>query len=270
MDVLIDRLQVRQDLSQQNSLRFLSLLFEEYGYDCERWRRELDRDVVRLETKTRMTSLALAHTLDNQTLDYESLTKRLHRCHTDLIFLDTVQNFEACLGNFCKKAAVQLETMRQQLGLEASSVSDQNIFFQNVEYHLNQNELRRFQTLCLQKRIQTQINVLYSLISQRDSRINLTVAHDSKTIAAAAMRDSKAMRTVAVLTLVFLPATLIASVFSTGIFNLRGANDKQDHGVVARLWWVFVLVCVLLTGTVLAAWALYTRHKTKNEDYEKG
>lgn len=163
MDILIDRLRLRQDLSEQNSLHFLSLLFEEYGQDCERWRRELDRDVVRLETKTGMTSRALAHTLDDQTLDYESLTKRLHRCHTDLIFLDTVQNFEACLGDFCKKAAVQLETMRQQLDLEASSVSDQNIFFQNVDYHLNQNELRRFQTTCLQKRIQTQINVVRAI-----------------------------------------------------------------------------------------------------------
>lgn len=72
---------------------------------------------------------------------------------------------------------------------------------------------------------------LYSMISQRDSRINLTVAHDSKTIAAAAMRDSKAMRTVAVLTLVFLPATLIAVcsrlTVSRSLFHSRGFADED-------------------------------------------
>ena len=51
---------------------------------------------------------------------------------------------------------------------------------------------------------------MYSLISQHDSRINLLVAEESRKIAGATMHDSKAMKLIALLTLVFLPATLMA------------------------------------------------------------
>lgn len=48
------------------------------------------------------------------------------------------------------------------------------------------------------------------MISQQDSRINISIAEDSKKIAAAAKRDSSAMKTVSMLTLVFLPGTFVA------------------------------------------------------------
>lgn len=51
---------------------------------------------------------------------------------------------------------------------------------------------------------------LYSMISQRDSKVNISVAEDSKKIAAAAKRDSLAMKTVSMLTLIFLPGTFVA------------------------------------------------------------
>lgn len=48
------------------------------------------------------------------------------------------------------------------------------------------------------------------MISQQDNSINLSVAEDSKKIAAAAKRDSSAMKTVSMLTLIFLPGTFVA------------------------------------------------------------
>lgn len=48
------------------------------------------------------------------------------------------------------------------------------------------------------------------MIAQRDSKVNISVAEDSKKIAAAAKRDSSAMKTVSILTLVFLPGTFVA------------------------------------------------------------
>ena len=56
----------------------------------------------------------------------------------------------------------------------------------------------------------TNVPKLFHLSSQRDSKINVSVAEDSKLIAASAAEDSKAMRTIAILTLIFLPATLVS------------------------------------------------------------
>lgn len=58
------------------------------------------------------------------------------------------------------------------------------------------------------------------MIAQRDNKINISVAEDSKKIAAAAMRDSSAMKTVSMLTLIFLPPTYVAVCFNK-MFLLR-------------------------------------------------
>jgi hypothetical protein len=51
---------------------------------------------------------------------------------------------------------------------------------------------------------------VFSLISQEENRISRSVAEDSSAVAVAAKRDSSAMKTIAVLTTVFLPATFVA------------------------------------------------------------
>ena len=77
------------------------------------------------------------------------------------------------------------------------------------------------------------------------------------------------MKTIAVLTLFFLPSTLIAvrlhpgtkkrmitddlqSVYSSGIFDLQA-----DRIHVSGLWWTFVVSSLVLTLIVLTIWAVY-------------
>ena len=62
----------------------------------------------------------------------------------------------------------------------------------------------------IQNRITLQLNVVYSLVAQRDSRSNLDVAINSASIARASKRDSSAMKAIAVITAFFLPGTFIA------------------------------------------------------------
>ena len=49
--------------------------------------------------------------------------------------------------------------------------------------------------------------------------LNQKVAKDSKDIAEAARRDSIVMKTTASLTMIYLPATFMAAIFSTIFFN---------------------------------------------------
>ena len=64
----------------------------------------------------------------------------------------------------------------------------------------------------IQNRITLQLNVVYSLVAQRDSRSNLDVAMNSASIARASKRDSSAMKAIAVITACFLPGTFIAVI----------------------------------------------------------
>ena len=66
------------------------------------------------------------------------------------------------------------------------------------------------------------------MISQQDNRINLSVAEDSKKIAAAAKRDSSAMKTVSMLTLIFLPGTFVA-VSCLTLLSTRKIIQESQH-----------------------------------------
>jgi hypothetical protein len=54
---------------------------------------------------------------------------------------------------------------------------------------------------------------IYNFVAQRDSQINKAIGADSREIAAATKLDSTAMKGIAVVTMLFLPGTLIAVRF---------------------------------------------------------
>jgi hypothetical protein len=51
---------------------------------------------------------------------------------------------------------------------------------------------------------------VFNLIAQEDTKINISLAKDSREIAAASKQDSSAMKIIAMLTTLFLPGTFMA------------------------------------------------------------
>ncbi|KAI0480008.1 hypothetical protein F4859DRAFT_478090 [Xylaria cf. heliscus] len=101
---------------------------------------------------------------------------------------------------------------------------------------------------------QADMNVLYSIISQVDNRLNAKMA-------AASSHDSAAMKTLAFLTTLFLPGTFVATIFSTGLFNW------QDSGmVVSKLFWVYWALAIPLTIVVAVGWRLWWSIEKKRFD----
>ena len=77
----------------------------------------------------------------------------------------------------------------------------------------------------IQNRITLQLNVVYSLVAQRDSRSNLDVAKNSASIARANKRDSSAMKAIAVITAFSLPETFIAVIHYAFIYDQLHSTD---------------------------------------------
>ncbi|KAL7950495.1 hypothetical protein V8C42DRAFT_306679 [Trichoderma barbatum] len=65
----------------------------------------------------------------------------------------------------------------------------------------------------LKERMESQQTVLFNLIAQSDSLINVSLAKDSREMAVASKQDSSAMKIIALLTTFFLPGTFIAVSF---------------------------------------------------------
>ena len=73
-------------------------------------------------------------------------------------------------------------------------------------------------------------------------------------IAAAAKRDSSAMKTIAVMTMVFLPATFLATIFALPVLEWNYKRDIQMDGF--QLYWAMAIPS---TAVVFIVWALVTQ-----------
>jgi hypothetical protein len=68
---------------------------------------------------------------------------------------------------------------------------------------------------------------VYNFIAQHNNRLNIEVACDSKSIAEASKHDSSAMKTITVLTIVFLPGTFVAVHVISVIPAILSQSDTQ-------------------------------------------
>ncbi|KIX05297.1 uncharacterized protein Z518_06169 [Rhinocladiella mackenziei CBS 650.93] len=148
--------------------------------------------------------------------------------------------------------------------------TDASTAFQCIKDVLLTCEQHQAQTEYSDSIAESQSSMLFNMINQRDSRLNYSVAQSSRQIAAASRRDSSAMKTISILTLIFLPGTFVSAIFSTTIFNFN--TDDEDagrYGKVGSAWWIYFLCCVLLTLMTVGIWAgwmVWRLRKAAQED----
>lgn len=77
------------------------------------------------------------------------------------------------------------------------------------------------------------------------------------------------MKTIAILTLTFLPGTAVASFFSMQMFNW---SPGPGQSVSSPYLWIYFVVTIPLTGMVYAAWFWYFRVTQKHyaKKHEEG
>ncbi|KAL4980885.1 hypothetical protein BDW66DRAFT_123404 [Aspergillus desertorum] len=117
---------------------------------------------------------------------------------------------------------------------------------------------------CHSKIARSQLQIIYNLIAQRDSKDNLRMAQISTRIANTTKNDSYAMRTLALMSVIFLPATFIASFFSMGMFDWQA--PKGSRIVTPRLW-IYWAITIPLTVVVAAIWLIHYRIHLRREEF---
>lgn len=111
------------------------------------------------------------------------------------------------------------------------------------------------------------------MVTQRDSQATVRISE-------ALRSDSRAMKTVAVLTLAFLPATFVSvsrwpesmkllvnsllivmqAIFSTQFFNFTpGAQSGHDSWVVSDQFWIYWAFSAPLTVAAIVCWFVWDR-----------
>lgn len=83
---------------------------------------------------------------------------------------------------------------------------------------------------------------MYNLVTQQDSYTNTVIAIKTN-------EDSSSMRTIAALTMIFLPGTFISSVFGMTFFDSAGGSF-----FVLKKWWLYLAITVPLTLLTVGIW----------------
>jgi len=103
-------------------------------------------------------------------------------------------------------------------------------------------------------------------MANRDSTTNLQIAAESTQIAKKSAsiayetrRDSAAMKTIAILTMLYLPATFVCSLFGTNFFALSTNGRGIPVFVVSDLWWMYPATAIPLTLLNLVVWRVWLR-----------
>lgn len=117
----------------------------------------------------------------------------------------------------------------------------------------------------LDQRAARQVAATFHLVAQTNASINLAVAQDTKTIAAASKHDSSSMKMLAAVTTIFLPGAFTSSLFSMSMFNWSATDGIPV--VSERLWiyWSIAIPLTLVTVGIWLGWDVWTaRQKRKH------
>ncbi|KAK8103021.1 hypothetical protein PG984_016167 [Apiospora sp. TS-2023a] len=92
------------------------------------------------------------------------------------------------------------------------------------------------------------MNLVFNLVTQQDSETSTDIARDTKD-------DSASMRIIAVLTMVFLPATAVSGFFGMAFFSVTdGGTFVSSH-----LVWLYIVIAVSLTLVTFILWVFWSR-----------
>ncbi|KAK4076858.1 hypothetical protein Purlil1_12540 [Purpureocillium lilacinum] len=100
----------------------------------------------------------------------------------------------------------------------------------------------------LDTRLSSQSSVVFALMTSEDACIAKEIAEASRDIARLTGKDSYSMKTVAILTMAFLPATFFAALFSMPLL------DWREPVVIQEKFWVYIAFTISSTILVFVGW----------------
>jgi Mg2+ and Co2+ transporter CorA len=94
-------------------------------------------------------------------------------------------------------------------------------------------------------------------IAQSDAEYTAAIAMDGKL-------DSIAMKTIAILGIIFLPGAFVSSFFSINMFDWGNADSGAMSSLTVSPWmWIYWAITVPLTLVTFLIWVFWSRRETR-------
>jgi len=184
------------------------------------------------------------------------LTVRLNTLYTRVLFTQGSPTWN-------KEASLFLNSIHDDIlaSLSQQKTKDDHVLSEMMEYHANVATALESVVSSFQSRMELQLNILYSFVSQTDNRINERIAMNSG-------RDSTSMKILALISAFFLPGTFVATLFSMSMFQWQQPNSSgnQSGGIVSDKFWIYWAAAVPLTVATVLGWGVWWRWELNSYD----
>ncbi|KAJ5637654.1 hypothetical protein N7490_007533 [Penicillium lividum] len=167
-----------------------------------------------------------------------------HAIHVTESLDVAVQNVE----HIIRQHEMYMNTRRDKY----ASKSSQNTSFEDISsrlsFYQSHIESIRHRSISNQKRLENEIQLKFNQVAQYDAGVTVDISR-------AAREDSANMNSIAIVTLLFLPPTFLAAIFSMSFFNY----DRDLGWSVSDKFWIYWVFTVPLTAVSFLFWYYWGR-----------
>ncbi|KAF3769867.1 hypothetical protein M406DRAFT_248876 [Cryphonectria parasitica EP155] len=202
-------------------------------------------------------------------MDLDQINRDLVECHSQVLwkrpqaYQEIIREMEKGMARFMEK----LPAYRNSKSVNRchKSMLSRLEFFRNKLVGIENYAHTTLERLAIQR------SALYNIIAQKESKLNLQMAADQRRLAHASKRDSTSMKTISLLGAIFLPATLLASIFSmvffnTGDSNITGILDGRFQ--VYSTFWIYFVITIPVTVIIVVIWWAWDRSRERRYKQE--
>ncbi|KLU89466.1 hypothetical protein MAPG_08437 [Magnaporthiopsis poae ATCC 64411] len=221
----------------------------------------------RLEHAVTMRDGVQGNEVHAHTLDFDQLNRDLVECHSQVLwmrpqaYLEIIHTFNDGLAAFRNLHFALIPIERGGGPYGELDRLHRNMLGRLDFYRAKLRGINNYASTTLE-RLQLQRASLSNALAQKESRLSLEIAGQQRRLAHSAKRDSHGMKTLSLFGAIFLPATLVSSIFSTTFFDFQATERSQP--VVAASVWVYFAISVPLTLVVVLSWMLWDRRRTRS------
>ncbi|KAH8592626.1 hypothetical protein B0O99DRAFT_653773 [Bisporella sp. PMI_857] len=211
------------------------LVLSSYFGDWRWYLRSLSAEIERIDL----------HNLQDKVLP---LSLRLRSTLSTILSLKTY--YEAIFNNGCSEKQKAVEIVDE---LHAYDVF--------LNGHLSSVAL-------LEKRVQEILNLLRVALNLKNQATTVTINRGIWNLTKDTVDDSATVRLVTIVTLIYLPASFVASFLGMNLFSFQTAEGAGFQ--ISGKFWIFALLAVPLTLITVGLWIFMSRKRKRQRKHEQG
>jgi hypothetical protein len=238
VDALVDKFALTSNITEQAKWDPTSTQIRDYFTTCIQSRNLADQ--VKAVKRQLVPFIEELTVLDNQ-------------LHEDLQYVG--------FGAKSKRPRAEDEKQRLLNALETGQRIKRRLSDISVEYDDKIDECEM-----MAQNLPLAMQTVWNQTSRQEFIINARIAKANNAIALETKRESTQMRSIALLTMVYLPMSCVASIFSTSLFNF---SPGEGESVVSRYIWVLVGLSLGLTAVTMLIWHFTTNRESRREAARK-